>query len=84
MLKKVFKIISFYDNARWSAISNYNLINFYKENLCDDTRLMTHWLCYITDRQMAFQRIWEIGGYVISELVDKIKEERNLELLNPK
>lgn len=83
MLKKVFEIISFYDNARWSSVSNYNLINFYQDNLSDDSKILTHWLCYITDRQMAFQRIWEIGGFVFSELVDKIKEERSLELLNP-
>ncbi len=83
MLKPIFKIISFYDNIRWSSISNYNLINFYKDNLDDDTKLLTHWLCYITDRQMAFQRIWDFGGYIFSELVDKIKETKSLELLNP-
>lgn len=83
MLKKVFEIISFYDRARWGSISNYNLINFYQDKLCDDSKLLTHWLCYITDRQMSFQRIWDIGGFVFSELVDRIKEEKCLELLNP-
>jgi hypothetical protein len=83
MLNKVFEIISFYDKARWSSISNYNLINFYQEKLSDDSKLLTHWLCYITDRQMAFQRIWEIGGFIFSELVDKIKKEKSIELLNP-
>jgi len=83
MLKEIFKIISFYDGVRWSSISNYNLINFYKDQLDDDTKLLTHWICYITDRQMAFERIWEVGGFVFSELVDKIKKEKTLELLNP-
>lgn len=83
MLKEIFKIISFYDKVRWNSISNYNLINFYKTDLDDDTKLLTHWLCYITDRQMAFERIWEVGGFVFSELVSNLKENKNIELLKP-
>ncbi len=83
MLNTIFKAISFYDDIRWDSASNYNLINFYKEGLDDDTKLLTHWLCYITDRQMAFERIWDIGGFVFSELIATIKNERNLKLLNP-
>ncbi|MBC8525961.1 MAG: hypothetical protein H8D22_03670 [Candidatus Cloacimonetes bacterium] len=84
MLKKIFKIISFYDEVRWSSDSNYNLINFYKKNLDDDAKLLTHWLCYIADRQMAFERIWEVGGFVFSELADQFKKKRDLQLLNYK
>ncbi len=83
MLKKIFKIISFYDEVRWASISNYNLINFYKNTLDDDERLLTHWLCYIADRQMAFERIWEVGGFVFSELTNQFKEKGDLQLLNP-
>jgi hypothetical protein len=83
MLKEIFQIISFYDKVRWNSISNYNLINFYKTDLSDDTKLLTHWLCYITDRQMAFERIWEVGGFVFSELADKFKKSGDLNLLNP-
>jgi len=83
MLINIFKVISFYDQVRWNSISNYNLINFYKPDLDDDTKLLTHLLCYITDRQMAFERIWEVGGFVFSELTSNFKKNRNLELLNP-
>ncbi len=83
MLTEIFKIISFYDKARWNSISNYNLINFYKAVLDDDTKLLTHWLCYISDRQMAFGRIWEVGGFVFSELVSNLKENKNIEILKP-
>ncbi len=83
MLEKIFKIISFYDESRWSTISNYNGINFYKENLENDTKLLTHWICYITDRQMSFERIWDIGGFVFSELVDNYKKSGDLQILNP-
>ena len=83
MLTKIFKIISFYDKARWVSASNYNIINYYSKNLDDDTKLLTHWLCYITDRQMAFSRIWDIGGFVFSELAYNYKKSNDLELLNP-
>ena len=83
MLKGIFKIISFYDEVRWGSVSNYNLINFYKNNVSDETKLLTHWLCYITDRQMSFERIWDVGGFVFSELADNFKETGNLQLLNP-
>lgn len=83
MLKEIFKIMSFYDKVRWNSISNYNLINFYKTDLDDDTKLLTHWLCYISDRQMAFERIWEVGGFVFSELVSNLKENKNIEILKP-
>jgi len=84
-LIEVFKIISFYDDMRWShqEENNYYLINFYKDGLDNDTKLLTHWFCYISDRQMPFERIWDIGGYVYSEMVDKIKQSKRYDLLNP-
>ncbi len=83
MLKSIFKIISFYDEVRWSSGVNYNLINYFKNTIDDDTKLLTHWLCYITDRQMPFERIWDIGGFVFSDLIDTIKKKNTLELLDP-
>ena len=83
MLNPVFQIIAFFDEIRWNSASNYNLINYYRDDLSDDNKLLTHWLCYITDRQMAFERIWDVGGFIFSELVDTIKTERDLGLLNP-
>ncbi|MEC9493041.1 hypothetical protein [Flexistipes sp.] len=83
MLKEIFNIFSFYDEIRWSSLGNYNLINFCNENLDDDTKLLTHWLCYITDRQTSFQRIWDVGGFVLSDLVEQIKKTKSLDALNP-
>jgi hypothetical protein len=84
MLNDVFKITSFIDQARWSKKSHYGQVNFYKSDLPDDTKILTHWLCYITDRQTAFERVWDVGGFIFSELVDTIKKEKDLNLLNPK
>lgn len=82
-LTKVFKIMSFYDDYRWESSHNYNLINFFKKDLEADIKIFTHWLCYITDRQMPFQRIWDIGGFVFSELIYEVKKQNSLHLLNP-
>lgn len=82
-LTEIFKIISFYDDYRWKSSNNYNLINFFRKDLKADIKILTHWLCYITDRQMPFQRIWDIGGFVFSELIDEIIREKSLRLLNP-
>jgi len=82
-LTEVFKIISFYDDYRWEFSHNYNLINFFKKDLQPDIKIFTHWICYITDRQMPFQRIWDIGGFVFSELICEAKKQNSLNLLNP-
>jgi hypothetical protein len=82
-IQKLFQIINFFDNSRWSSISNYNLINFYDRNISYDSKLLTHWICYITDRQTGFERIWNVGGFIFSELVNDIKSSRNINILNP-
>ena len=82
-LIEIFKIMSFYDEYRWEFFKEDNLINFFKDKLDDDTKILTHWLCYIADRQMPFQRIWDIGGFVFSELIFEMKKQKDLNLLNP-
>ena len=83
-LEKKLKIISFLDKARWnSEEDNYYRINYtekfdkIKENKKQDMKLLTHWLTYITDRQMPFEQIWDVGGYVFSELVYNYCEGEN-------
>ncbi len=65
----ILDVFSALDDVRWKNPLNYNLINYCTEDLSADEKLLTHWLCYIMDRQMPFQRIWDIGGYVVSHLV---------------
>lgn len=68
-LIKIFKTISWLDYRRWNVEDNYNYINFFKSNLTDCEKILTHWICYITDRQMPFEIVWDKGGYVFSELI---------------
>ncbi len=82
-LEQIFRIISFYDDNRWESFHNYSMINFFRNDLSADIKILTHWLCYIMDRQTPFLRIWDIGGFVISELIYEVKKQKSLDLLNP-
>ena len=75
---KICKVISWLDDRRWNTKDNYNFINFFRENLSHSEKILTHWICYITDRQMPFEAVWEKGGYVFSELVDEYKRSKLL------
>ncbi len=68
-MRRILETFAILDQIRWSHDTNYNLINYCVEDLTADEKLLTHWLCYIVDRQTPFRRIWDVGGYVISHLV---------------
>jgi len=75
-LRDVLQIFSALDGVRWREVGNYNLINYCEDDFTPDEKLLTHWLCYITDRQTAFQRVWDVGGYVLSHLVRDFTKRR--------
>jgi hypothetical protein len=89
-INKIFQITNFIDNARWGkAKENYNLINYYRDDISNNIKLLTHWISYITDRQMSFMQIWDVGGFVFSNLLDEIYKHKNDadvidKFLNPK
>ncbi len=60
-LTEILDAFSALDDIRWSQRSNYSLINHCAPDLTADEKLLTHWLCYIADRQTAFQRVWDVG-----------------------
>jgi hypothetical protein len=68
-LLKVLKAISWLDSKRWDKEENYNYINFIDKDLTNSDKILTHWISYITDRQMPFEKVWEEGGYVFSDIV---------------
>ena len=72
------KVISWLDGRRWNTEDNYNFINFFREDLSNSEKILTHWICYITDRQMPFEAVWDKGGYVFSELVHEYKRSKLL------
>jgi hypothetical protein len=74
---KILETFAKLDEIRWNTFTNYNLVNYCRNDLSADEKLLTHYLSYIMDRQMPFQRIWDIGGYVISHLVRAFKSNPN-------
>lgn len=83
-LNVVLRTFSFLDEIRWRDTSNYNTINFAYPEPSDDEILLTHWLCYVSDRQMPFRRIWDVGGYVISNMVHDFYNGTELPALKDK
>ena len=77
-LIKIFKTISWLDSKRWGEDKNYNFINFAYDDLTNSEKILTHWICYITDRKMPFEIVWDKGGYVFSELVCEYSRRENL------
>lgn len=76
MIKRKFEIINFLDQCRWDAscANNYDSINYAHDDMSDDLRVLTHWMIYITDRQMPFKQIWEVGGFVFSDMLKHYKD----------
>lgn len=68
-LAKIWKVVSWLDTCRWNSEVNGNYINFFEQEMTNCEKILTHWLCYITDRQMPFEKVWDTGGHVFSELV---------------
>lgn len=77
----ILETFSYLDDIRWKETSNYNLINYCCDDLTSDEKLLTHYLCYIIDRQMPFMRIWDIGGYIISHLVRVYTREKKRDVV---
>jgi len=67
-LKSICQAVSWFDDMRWDDSENNDQIK-YSKKLTNSEKILTHWLCYITDRQMPFERVWNEGGHVFSELV---------------
>ena len=76
-MKNEFAIVNFLDECRWDSenLNNYNLINYAHNNLSNEEKLLTHWISYITDRQMQFEEVWEVGGFVFSDMVKHYRSD---------
>jgi len=69
VLIRIFKTISWLDSRRWNTENNYNVLRFFPNDFTNSEKILTHWICYITDRQLPFEIVWDKGGHVLSELV---------------
>ena len=79
-LIEICKTISWMDRMSQNAECNYNDGNLFREGLeltnCE--KILTHWICYITNRQMPFEIVWDKGVRVFSELVSEYSRRNKL------
>ena len=86
-MQEKFQIMHFLDSARWQKSKAKFYPNFAYPNtqnandLSFDEMLLTHWLLYITDRQMSFRQIWDKGGFVFSEIAQTFKAKKTIDHL---
>lgn len=84
LFEEKFAVMHFLDSIRWQESSGNYLINFAYPNLKNtselsaDEKILTHWLSYITERQMPFQQIWDKGGFIFSEIVHEYKDNKGI------
>jgi len=66
-----FDIIKIIDDFKWKKENKNTLydINYSHGNLKPEEKILTHWLCYIVDRGKKFEEIWDVGGFVLSDMV---------------
>lgn len=77
-MRAILEAFSRLDDIRWNQPTHQDHINFCSDDLTPDEQLLTHWLCYITDRRMPYQKIWDIGGFVISHMVRSYSRENHV------
>src|SRR5574344_949356 len=71
-MKEKFEIAKLLDKCRWNESNEQLDINWHEDiNKTDDLVLLTHIICYVSDRQMIFEKVWNIRGYVYSSIIDK-------------
>lgn len=80
-LKLLKKITGFIDNARWKDKRNYFELNYANPIASTNELILSHYITYITDRQMPFKRIWDVGGFVFSSLVNAYAKGENIDNL---
>jgi len=80
LLRENLRIISWLDRKRWCKENQKKeeerVFKSIDKNLSNSEKILVHWLCYITDRQMRAMRIWDLGGAVFSDWVRNYCEQK--------
>ena len=81
---KKFAIMHFLDEIRWKKENAGGVIFNYSSKLpldCNE-KILTHWLLYITERQMPFEQIWDKGGIVFSQIASEYIRTQNMHVID--
>ena len=61
-LGKVWPLIKWMDDARWVASTSGSIIpGEVFQSISPSQKILSHWLCYITDQQRPWQKVWNDG-----------------------
>jgi len=72
--EKLLRTVEWIDEKRWESSTTKSLVNDISfKKLPPEHKILVHWLCYITDRQMPYQEIWSRGALVFSSIVNDIQ-----------
>lgn len=77
-LDKILEIVKFFDDARWEHI-NKKKINHksFIPDISESGIILTHWLRYITNRNMNAENLWEKASKCLSTIVKEVETENN-------
>jgi len=67
----VWRLMRWLDQARWCATNTTNELipGSVFETLRPEQKVLTHWLCYVTNQQRLYEQVWEEGGPIFAEVV---------------
>ncbi len=84
-LKRIGSFVAWLDGRRSESLRGKDWITYangLRQELRPHEKLLTHWLCYITDRQMPYEEVWRQGGWVFSEMVFAYRNHDERQLLD--
>lgn len=86
-LNQKLEILHFINNARWNTENDCYTPEYHPsldklETQKDEAKLLTHWLCYISDRQTPFRRIFKDGAKVYSYIVYLFYTEKDKSVID--
>ena len=67
--KAIVKFIRFLDEGRWLSHRNYDIPNYADKKMPPDQKLLTHFLGYITNRQISYKLIFSKLDFIFSQLI---------------
>ena len=77
--KRMLDFIRFLDEARWKG-SNYDTPYYAdEERMSSEQKLLTHFLGYITNRQISYKLVFDKLDFIFSQLVEDFEKGKNVD-----
>ncbi len=70
---EVLKVVAWMDNARWQRHGVDDFLRCLNDLKDDDSILLAHWLCYVSDRMKRTNQVWTDGATVLGGIVGRYR-----------